>query len=124
MSVNTASLEIEIKIARKSPKKPTGPVIETTSPRVARIARLMALAIKFEEMVRTNEVRDYADLARLGYVSRARMTQIMNLLNLAPNIQEALLWSECGLAERQVRKLNQALWRDQIALWRASGTVM
>jgi len=37
------------------------------------------------------EMRDYADVARLGYVTRARLTQIMNLLLLAPDIQEALL---------------------------------
>jgi hypothetical protein len=46
----------------------------------------MALAIKFQQMVECGEVRDYADLARLGYVTRARTTQIMNLLNLAPEI--------------------------------------
>ncbi len=40
------------------------------------------------------EVRDYADLARLGYVTRARLTQIMNLLLLAPDIQDALLISQ------------------------------
>jgi hypothetical protein len=34
---------------------------------------------------------DYADLARLGHVTRARVTQIMNLLNLAPDIQEQIL---------------------------------
>ena len=37
------------------------------------------------------EVRDYADVARLGYVTRARVTQIMNLALLAPDIQEELL---------------------------------
>jgi hypothetical protein len=36
--------------------------------------------------------RDQADLARLGNVSRARVTQIMNLLQLAPDIQEAILF--------------------------------
>ena len=40
---------------------------------IPRIARLMALAIKFQEMVERGEVRDYADLARLGYVTRARV---------------------------------------------------
>jgi hypothetical protein len=49
----------------------------------------MALAIKFQDMVDRGEVHDYADLARLGFVSRARITQIMNLLNLAPDIQES-----------------------------------
>ena len=51
----------------------------------------MALAIKLQNMVDCGEVRDYADLARLGYVTRARLTQIMNLLLLAPDIQEHLL---------------------------------
>ena len=52
---------------------------------------LVALAIKLQDMVDRGEVRDYADLARLGYVSRARIRQIMNLLNLAPDIQEEIL---------------------------------
>jgi hypothetical protein len=60
--------------------------------RVPRVARLMALALKFERMVREGIVSDYAELARLGHVTRARMTQIMNLIHLAPNIQEALLF--------------------------------
>jgi hypothetical protein len=33
-----------------------------------------------------------ADLARLGHVSRARITQIMNLRLLAPDLQEDLLF--------------------------------
>lgn len=56
-----------------------------------RITRLMALAIKFDQLLRDGTVRDYADLARLGHVTRARMTQIMGLLNLAPDIQEEIL---------------------------------
>ena len=48
-----------------------------------RVTRLMALAIKFDGMIQRGEVHDFADLARLGYVTRARITQIMNLLTLA-----------------------------------------
>jgi hypothetical protein len=58
---------------------------------VPRIARLMALALRFEQLVRSGAVRDYAQLARLGQVSRARLTQVMNLLHLAPDIQENIL---------------------------------
>ncbi len=43
------------------------------------------LAHRFERLIRDGEVRDYADLARLGHVTRARLAQIMNLLNLAPD---------------------------------------
>ena len=60
--------------------------------RVPRIARLMALAIRFDGLLQRGEVADYAELARLGHVTRARVTQIMNLLNLAPDIQEELLF--------------------------------
>ena len=59
--------------------------------RIPRVARLLALAHRFEKLIRDGEVRDYADLARLGHVTRARLTQIMNLLNLAPDIQEEIL---------------------------------
>lgn len=52
----------------------------------------MALAIRFDRLIRDGVVADQAELARLGHVTRARMTQIMNLLNLAPDIQEELLF--------------------------------
>jgi hypothetical protein len=60
--------------------------------RVPRVSRLMALAIRFEAMVRAGEVASYAELARLGHVTRARVCQIMNLMHLSPDIQEAILF--------------------------------
>jgi hypothetical protein len=85
--------EIPLNWVRRAgrPTKPK-PVTEVPT-RIPRIARLMALAIKFQDMVDRGEVRDYADIARLGYVTRARLTQIMNLLLLAPDIQEGILFS-------------------------------
>ncbi len=59
---------------------------------IPRVSKLMALAIRLEKLVNSGEVRDYADLARLGQVSRARITQIMNMVLLAPDIQEAILF--------------------------------
>src|SRR5262249_14770877 len=67
-------------------------VITAPTTRVPRLARLMALAIRFEDLLRSGEVHDYAELARLGHVSRARITQIMNLRLLAPDIQEQILF--------------------------------
>jgi len=94
----------------------------TPPARLPRVTRLMALAIKFQDMVSRGEVRDYADLARLGYVTRARITQIMNLLNLAPNIQEEILSCQRdspGIQERQLRSVSsQVLWREQRRIWR------
>lgn len=94
--------------------------------RVPRIARLMALAIRFENLLAAGEVTDYAELARLGHVTRARVTQICNLLNLAPDIQESLLFLpavEVGrdaVKEWQVRPVAAVSdWRKQRALWAA-----
>jgi hypothetical protein len=60
--------------------------------RVPRVARLMALALRFEKLLRAGEIASYAELGRLGHVTRARVCQIMNLTCLAPDIQEALLF--------------------------------
>ena len=60
--------------------------------RLPRVARLMALAIRFEDLLRAGTVKDFADLSRLGRVTRARISQIMNLVNLAPDLQERLLF--------------------------------
>ncbi len=93
--------------------------------RVPRISRLMALAIRFDRLLRDGAVADYAELARLSHVTGARITQIMNLLNLAPDIQEALLHLplvECGrdpIREHAVRPIAVILdWRKQRRFWR------
>jgi len=93
--------------------------------RVPRLARLMALAIHFDGLIRKGAVRNYADLARLGHVTRARVTQIMNLLNLAPDIQEAILFlprTEGGCGPAGERKMRQVVaspvWDRQRTLWR------
>lgn len=79
--------------------------------RPPRVTCLLALAHRFEELVRSGEVKDYADLARLGGVSRARISQILKLLTLAPSIQELILNlpsrapGEKTVTERHLRKL-------------------
>lgn len=97
---------------------------ETFTGRVPRVAKLMALAIRFDQLIRDGVVADQADLARVGHVSRARLTQIMNLLSLAPDIQEELLFlpfTERGrdvLGERHLRMIALVVcWRKQRRLW-------
>src|SRR2546430_1594382 len=60
--------------------------------RVPRVAKLLALAHRFETLLREGAVTTYAELARLGQVTPARISQILALLNLAPDIQEAVLF--------------------------------
>lgn len=60
--------------------------------RVPKVSRWMALALHLETLVRTGTLANYAEAAALGHVTRARVSQITNLLNLAPDIQEAILF--------------------------------
>src|ERR1700704_1733114 len=83
---------------------------------IPRIARLMALAIRFDRLLRAEEFRDYAEIARLGRVTRARMTQVMKLLNLAPDIQEQILFlpNVKSLNERNLRPIVSCIgWNEQ-----------
>jgi hypothetical protein len=59
--------------------------------RYPRIVQVVALAIHFQDMLERGEVRNHADLARLGCISRERMSQIMMLGWLAPDIQQEVL---------------------------------
>jgi hypothetical protein len=93
--------------------------------RVPRVSRLMALAIRFDGLVRDGAVNDHADLARLGHVTRARVSQIMSLLHLAPDIQEALLFLPPVERGRDPVVLRDVLpttviadWRKQRKMWR------
>jgi hypothetical protein len=62
--------------AFSSPQPPSD--VPGASSSIPRIARLMALAIRFDALLREDKIQDYAELARRGRVTRARMTQIMN----------------------------------------------
>ncbi len=92
---------------------------------VPRVAKLMALAIRFDGLVHEGAVADYAEIARLGHVTRARLTQIMNLLHLAPDIQEAILFMPCAesgrdpITERELRLIAaEPDWKKQRRMWR------
>ena len=67
-------------------------------------ARLLALAYHLQDMVETGLVKDTAHLARVAGVSRARMSQVLDLVLLEPKVQEALLKSDCGLGAHKLRK--------------------
>ena len=111
-----ASQEVTFLLARKKLRDCDPARIKDPDSFVPRIARLMALALRLEGLVRDETVQDYAELAQLGRVTRARMTQIMKLLQLAPDLQEQLLFlpSLKGLNERNLRAVVQQLdWSKQ-----------
>jgi len=98
----------------------------TPGGRIPRIARLMALAIRCEKLIRDGVVADQSELARFGHITTARMTQIMALLNLAPDLQEQILnlpRTDHGCAPvkaTDVRPIATTLdWRKQRRTWAA-----
>ena len=104
--------------------RPGSAPVQPAPGRVPRVTRLMALALRFEQLIRDGEVTDYAELARLGHVTRARISQVMNLLQLAPVIQEQLLFLPKTEARRaplilaQLQPIAAALdWKQQRRLW-------
>ncbi len=128
MSGFTIQTKVHFRRGRRSKKElRAGQKREPVSAgRIPRLARLMALAIRVEGLVRDGVLTDYAAAAHLGHVTRARMTQITNLLHLAPDIQEDILFLppvEHGrdpITEREIRIIVAVLgWRKQRKLWQS-----
>ena len=98
---------------------------KASSPRIPRIARLVALARHIDDLVRSGTVGSYAAAARLGHVSRARMSQILALVYLAPELQEQVLFLQRPARGRTAPVLRQVLqvaaaldWDEQRRRWR------
>ncbi len=92
--------------------------------RVPRISRLMAVAIRLEGLLRSGEVSDIPELARLGHVTQPRMSQILALTLLAPDIQEELLFlprvttGKSAIHEKMLRPLSAEIdWARQREMW-------
>ncbi len=91
--------------------------------RVPRVARMLALAHHFDRLIAQGVVKDYAEIARLTQLSRARVTQIMTLKFLAPEIQEQIAWlpnsrGKEWVLEKDVRRIAlRPEWEEQISAW-------
>lgn len=104
-------------------RRSTAPV--APAEKVPRITRLLALALKFEELIRSGTVSNYAAVAQVAQVSRSRVTQMTALLSLAPDIQEEILFlpaaeaRQLGISEPSMRKLTSTLlWNQQREQWK------
>jgi hypothetical protein len=105
---------------------PRADVIPIEPGSIPRISRLMALAIRFERLLRDGRVADFSELARLGHVTQPRITQILNLTLLAADIQEALLFlprvqsGRAPIHEHLVRPIAAEVdWARQRKMWTA-----
>lgn len=92
----TFEIEFSLKPGVRTIDRPAGEKPKEGAPRrrfdrYPRIVQVVALAIHFQDMLDRGEVRNHADLARLGCISRERMSQIMMLAWLTPDIQQEVL---------------------------------
>ena len=129
--MNGVVIEREITFARgrRNRKRiiPASEFVATEQPvgRVPRIARLVALALRFDQLVCDGDVSNFAEIARVGHVTRARVSQIMNLLNLAPDIMDEILHLPLvihgidPISEHDLRPIAaEPDWVKQRAMWR------
>ena len=88
------------------------------------IAALQRMAIRCDQLIRDGVIANQSELAEFGRITTARMTQVMTLLSLAPDLQEQILFlprTEHGrdaIKETDVRPIAQILdWRKQRRMW-------
>lgn len=93
--------------------------------KIPRISRLTALGIRMDEMLKRGEAEDTLHLAEMCKVSQPRVTQILSLSLLAPDIQEALLFlpretvGKTKIHETKLRPIaKEVTWERQRELWR------
>jgi hypothetical protein len=92
--------------------------------RLPRIAEVLALAISFDDLIRRGLAKDHSDLARLGCISKERISQVMRLIWLAPDIQQEILTlprtprGRFSVGEAALRTIATKMsWREQREAW-------
>lgn len=92
---------------------------------VQRVSEVMALAIRFDQLIRSGQVKGVRQLAEIGHISQPRVSQILALVLLAPDIQEQLLFLPLSeensdtVFEKQVRPLTLEIdWMKQREMWK------
>jgi hypothetical protein len=119
MKINHGT-EIEFSLHQGPRRRPGS---EMNPGRLPRVTEVLALALSFQNMIATGSAQNYTDLANRTGVTTARLSQVMNLIWLAPAIQEEILWlpgssTRHPLTERAVRPIAARWsWPEQLKLW-------
>jgi hypothetical protein len=70
---------------------PRGKPKPPKEPRTPRVVELLRKALEWQALLESGEALNQADIARREGITRARVTQVMGLLRLAPEIQQQVL---------------------------------
>lgn len=120
---------LEIRVNLRTKLRPVGlrsePISSRRIGRLPRITQALALAIHLEDIIRRGEAKDYSDLSRLSCLCRERISQIVRLNYLAPDIQVEVLYlppitsGRFPISETALRKIANLLsWTGQRREWR------
>lgn len=120
-------IELEALLLRRGGGQAKTRFVDAPVPRAAsralRAAQILALAHEMDRMIETGAVRDRAEMARVTGFDDSRISQIMNLMWLAPDIQEAILLTEISdgrdwvTAKRLLPIARCAAWAEQRRLF-------
>jgi hypothetical protein len=121
----TINRQFHVAIKRSGTKRiQSGAIVVTPAGRVPRISRLLALAHHCFRLVKSGAIINQSELAYFGQISTTRMTQIMWLDNLAPDIQEEILFlpsttqGRDSIKEADIRPIAKTLdWHKQRKMW-------
>jgi hypothetical protein len=127
----TLSIPIHLATPTRATVVREGPKPARPAGRIPRVSRILALAHHFQSLLDTGVVHTQMELAELTKLTTARITQIMNLLVLAPDIQEEILFmppvttGPAPVTERDLRPLVKTLvWNEQRERWAAIRPVL
>lgn len=118
-----SALEIRFVLGSPAKEERSSKSVKSTAGRLPQITRVMALAIHFDNMLREGQARDYAEIGRLTGLCRERVSQVMRLNYLAPDIQIGVLYlpatvNRYPITETSLRKMASILsWREQRMAW-------
>src|SRR5467141_3813765 len=119
-----APLEIQFQLRGRPRVTIDDAVARPVAGRLPQITRVLALAIHLDNLIRQGGARDYADIGRLSCLCRERVSQMMRLNYLAPDIQVELLYlpptptGRYPVSETAVRKIASLLsWDEQRREW-------
>ncbi len=130
-SARQGDLEVRFTLRRAGPpaRNTANDALATAARgKLPRITHVLALAIQLDDMLQRGLAQDHADLARLGCLTRERISQIMKLLWLAPDIQREVLslprtpGGRFPISEAALRSVAAAIsWREQRRRWMQLG---
>ena len=116
-----ATATVTIAFPQSSRPRPLHPVTASREPRAT---RQLALAHEIERRIRAGQLDDLAHAARVFGLTRARVTQLVNLTLLAPAIQAEILAlppvrvGRDTITERTLRPIvAEPVWEMQLEMW-------